>query len=127
MLPSSDEELGHRNLDSYKGEAGVYVTPHMRTAFHYAAPQVLFQDGVYWRLLYQLAANGRYLHHKRDGGNQYVFPSSSLQITHVWVQPCAQMGAGERVHVSWNPLLECRFQPFSPRPDDVATVTSGIL
>ena len=58
----------------------------MYTSIFYAEPQVLFQDGVYWRLLYQLAARGDPLFRKKANGNQYVFASRHIQITHVWVQ-----------------------------------------
>ena len=126
MLPSASEELGHRNLN-YQGETGVYLTPHMYTSVYYAEPQVLFQDGVYWRLLYQLAARGAPLFHKKANGNQYVFPPSNIQITHVWVQPCADIPKGTRIHISWNPLLECCLRPLAPRHDDVAAVTSGLF
>ena len=126
ILPSWSEELGHRNLH-YKGEPGVYLSPHMYTALYYAEPQVLFQDGVYWRLVYQLAARGKEIFHKKRNGNQYVFPASNIQITHVWVQPCADIAKGTYIHISWNPLLECCLRPFAPRHDDVAAVTSGLF
>ena len=89
ILPSASKELGHRNLH-YVGESGVCVSPHMYTSIFYAEPQVLFQDGVYWRLLYQLAARGAPLYHKKNG-NQHVFPPSTIQITHAWVQPCVDI------------------------------------
>ena len=111
MLPSASKELGHRNLH-YLGEAGVYLSPHMYTSMFYAEPQVLFQDGVYWRLVYQLAARGAPIHHKRENGNQYIFPPSNIQITHVWVQPCAAIARGTAIHISWNPLLECCLQTW---------------
>ena len=102
------------------------MSPHMYTPVYYAEPQVLFQDGVYWRLLFQLAARGQPLFHKQTHGNQYVFPPSNIQITHVWVQPCADFEKGARIHISWNPLFECCLRPLAPRHDDVAAVTSGL-
>ena len=81
ILSSASEELGHRSLH-YKGESGVYLSPHMYTSIYYAEAQVLFQDGVYWRLVYQLAARDAPLFHKRGGGNQFVFPPGNIQITH---------------------------------------------
>ena len=126
LLPSASEELGHRKLH-WGGESGVYLTPHMYTSLYYAEPQLLFQDGVYWRLVYQLAARGAPLFHKKNNGNQYVFPPSNVQITHVWVQPCTDIAKGTRIHISWNPLLECCLRPLAPRHDDVAAVTSGLF
>ena len=128
MLPSAAETLGHRRLERDDGVPGVYMSPHMYTAIYDAEPQVLFQDGVYWRVLYQLAVREQQpLFHKRENGNLYVFPSDAIQITHVWVQPKANVESGDRVHISWNPLFECCLRPLKPRPDHVAAVTSGIF
>ena len=127
ILPSASAALGHRNAH-YKGPPGVYTSPHMYTAMFYADAQVLFQDGVYFRVLYQVAVHGREMWHKAAHGNQYVFPSENIRITHVWVQPYADIQKSEYVHVSWNPLLECIEQPFSPRTTDVsAALSSGIF
>lgn len=115
ILPSADKELGHRRLGE---KTGVYVSPHMYTSMWYAEAQVLFQDGVYWRLLYELKARGTPIFHQAKHGNQYVFPSDAIQITHVWVQSRAATAAGDAIHTSWNPLLECRMQLLSPRHHD---------
>ena len=56
-----------------------------------------------------------------------MFPPSNIQITHVWVQPCADIAKGTAIHISWNPLLECCLRPLAPRHDDVAAVTSGLF
>jgi len=48
LLPSTkNNELGHMTLEVV-GAAGLYLSPHMYTSIHYAEPQVLFPDGVYW-------------------------------------------------------------------------------
>jgi len=128
IMASAGKDLGHRRLDSQLGkEAGVYVSPHMYTSMWYAEAQVLFQDGVYWRLIYQLKARGTPIFHQTKHGDQYVFPSDAILITHVWVQPCADLNAGDKIHTSWNPLLECRTQRLSPRHHDELYVSSGVF
>ena len=128
IMASAGKDLGHRQLWSQIGkEAGVYVSPHMYTSMYYAEPQVLFQDGVYWRLIYQLKARGTPIFHQARNGNQYVFPSDAIQITRVWVQPCAALNVGDRIHTSWSPLLECRTQRLSPRHHDELFVSSGVF
>ena len=56
-----------------------------------------------------------------------MFPPNNIQITHAWVQPCVDIAKGTRIHISWNPLLECCLRPLAPRHDDVAAVTSGLF
>ncbi len=56
-----------------------------------------------------------------------MFPSDAILITHVWVQPCADLNAGDKIHTSWNPLLECRTQRLSPRHHDELYVSSGVF
>ena len=56
-----------------------------------------------------------------------MFPPNNIQITHAWVQPCADIAKGNRIHISWNALLECCLRPLAPRHDDVAAVTSGLF
>ena len=96
ILPSAKEELGHRNL-GYQGEAGVYTSPHMYTSIYYVEPHVLFEDGVYTGVCFinlQLVVS--LFFHKEANGNQYVFASRQIQITHVWVQPYASIAKGDR-------------------------------
>merc|ERR1719433_463460 len=49
FLESNDRSLGH---DFW--EPGVYCSPSLDTGLWYARPQILFGDGVYYRIIFEL-------------------------------------------------------------------------
>ena len=81
LLESNDKSLGH---DFW--EPGVYCTPELQTARWYARPHVLFADGVYHRILFELRVDSaRRKKYRKRGGVQWVFPSNVVALHAVWI------------------------------------------
>merc|ERR1719401_98005 len=74
FLASDDHSLGH---DFW--EPGVYCSPSLDTGLWYARPQVLFGDGVYHRIVFELRVDPEQQKHSRKrGGVQWIFPSKAV-------------------------------------------------
>jgi len=102
FLESNDRSLGH---DYW--EPGVYCSPSLDTGLWYARPQILFGDGVYHRVIFELRVDPE--QRKRDrkrGGVQWVFPSSAVALHAVWVRSNAPPKNGEERVNEWDPELE---------------------
>jgi len=102
LLESSDRSLGH---DFW--EPGVYCTPSLDTGLWYARPQILFGDGVYYRIIFELRVDPK--RRKRDrkrGGVQWVFPSAGVALHAIWIRSNAPPSNGEERLNSWEPSME---------------------
>ena len=104
LLDSNDGDKGH---DFW--EPGVYCTPVLETARWYARPQILFADGVYHRIVYELRVNtSKRLRNRQRGGVQWVFKPDSVSLYGIWVQRNQPPAVGEERINSWDPKLEAR-------------------
>lgn len=114
FLESNDRSLGH---DYW--EPGVYCSPNLDTGLWYSRPQILFGDGVYHRIIFELRVNQkkRKVNRKR-GGVQWVFPSAAVALDAVWVRFNAPPCKGEERVRDWDPALEA-LPPGRERPPAV--------
>mmetsp|Transcript_31974 Transcript_31974/g.56499 ORF Transcript_31974/g.56499 Transcript_31974/m.56499 type:complete len:618 (-) Transcript_31974:14-1867(-) len=114
FLESNDRALGH---DYW--EPGVYCSPNLDTGLWYSRPQILFGDGVYHRIIFELRVNSkkRKVNRKR-GGVQWVFPSAAVALDAVWVRFNAPPCKGEERVRDWDPTLEA-LPPARERPPAV--------
>ncbi|CAK0797193.1 unnamed protein product, partial [Prorocentrum cordatum] len=102
LLESNDKASGH---DFW--EPGVYCTPVLETARWYARPHVLFGDGAYHRVLFELRVDPeRRKRQRQRGGVQWVFNSSAVSIHAMWVEINAPPDNGEERVNEWDPGLE---------------------
>lgn len=102
MLESDDRSKGH---DFW--EPGVYCSPNLDTGRWYARPHILFGDGVYHRVLFELRVDpSRRKKNRQRGGVQWVFPAAAVALYAVWVQLNAPPKNGEERVNDWDPLLE---------------------
>jgi len=102
FLESDDRQKGH---DFW--EPGVYCSPNLETARWYARPQVLFADGVFHRIIFELRVDPeRRKKNRQRGGVQWVFPTAAVSLHAVWVQRNAPPANGEERVYGWEPELE---------------------
>lgn len=102
FLESNDRSLGH---DFW--EPGVYCSPSLDTGLWYARPQILFADGVYHRVIFELRVDpDRRKKDRKRGGIQWVFPSAGVALHSVWIRSNAPPANGEERVNSWEPELE---------------------
>mmetsp|Transcript_76378 Transcript_76378/g.224012 ORF Transcript_76378/g.224012 Transcript_76378/m.224012 type:complete len:549 (-) Transcript_76378:97-1743(-) len=102
FLESTDRSLGH---DFW--EPGVYCSPCVDTGLWYARPQILFADGVYHRVIFELRVDpARRKRDRKRGGVQWVFPSAAVALHAVWVRSNAPPKNGEERVNGWDPELE---------------------
>ena len=102
FLASDDRSLGH---DYW--EPGVYCTPNIDTGLWYARPQVMFGDGVFHRLVFELRVDiSRRTKNRQRGGVQWVCPSDAVKLHAVWVRSNAPPAKGEERVNDWEPHLE---------------------
>eukprot|EP00927_Polykrikos_kofoidii_P072151 TRINITY_DN68301_c0_g1_i1.p1 TRINITY_DN68301_c0_g1~~TRINITY_DN68301_c0_g1_i1.p1 ORF type:complete len:507 (+),score=63.70 TRINITY_DN68301_c0_g1_i1:184-1704(+) len=102
FLPSDDMKLGH---DFW--EPGVYCSPNLETGLWYARPHVLFGDGVYYRIIFEVRVDLTLRKRERKrGGVQWVFPSSAIALHRVWIRSNAPPANGEERVREWEPHLE---------------------
>ena len=102
FLESNDPSLGH---DFW--EPGVYCSPNVETGRWYARPQILFEDGVYHRVLFELRVDSTHRKRAREkGGTQWIFPSNAVSLYAVWVENNSPPRVGEERLDSWDPALE---------------------
>ena len=88
-------------------EPGVYCTPLVSTAKWYARPHIVFGDGVYHCIMYELRVDPSKIKTERErGGVQWVFPSSAVMLHAVWVATNSSPRAGEQRVDSWDVALE---------------------
>lgn len=115
LLASNDKSLGH---DFW--EPGVYCSPSVDTGLWYARPQIMFGDGVYHRIMFELRVDGNHRKKNRKrGGIQWVFPDFAVALKAVWVRTNAPPSNGmERVD-SWQPELEALPPGYSQVPSVV--------
>jgi hypothetical protein len=115
FLESDDRDLGH---DFW--EPGVYCSPNLDTGVWYARPQILFQDGVYHRVIFEVRVDPK--RRKKDrkrGGQQWVFPCAAVSLYAVWVRSNVPPANGEERVNSWQPELEA-IPPGWSRPLAIA-------
>jgi len=106
FLESNDRDRGH---DFW--EPGVYCSPNLSTARWYARPHILFGDGVYHRVIFELRVNEeKRIRNRQRGGVQWVFKPDAVSLHAVWVQRNAPPANGEERINDWDPKLEAR--PF---------------
>jgi hypothetical protein len=102
LLESNDHSLGH---DFW--EPGVYCTPKLETGRWYARPQILFQDEVFHRVVFELRVDpARRKKNRARGGIQWVFNSDAVSMYGLWVQVNAPPVKGEERVNEWDPALE---------------------
>lgn len=102
FLESNNRSLGH---DFW--EPGVYCSPSLDTGLWYARPQILFGDGVYYRVIFELRVDpAKRKRDRKRGGVQWVFPSSAVALHAVWVRSNAPPKNGEERVNGWDPELE---------------------
>jgi len=77
------------------------------TAVQYARPHILFNDGVYHRLLFALRVNpAELLRSRRKGGLQWVLPTNAVALHKVWIRSNVPPSNGEERLTQWSPRLE---------------------
>eukprot|EP00435_Cladocopium_sp_Y103_P046253 s143_g13.t1 len=104
FLESNDRDKGH---DFW--EPGVYCSPNLSTARWYARPHILFGDGVYHRVIFELRVNEeKRIRNRQRGGVQWVFKPDAVSLYAVWVQRNAPPANGEERINDWDPKLEAR-------------------
>lgn len=102
LLESDDREKGH---DFW--EPGVYCSPLLHTGRWYARPQVLFGDGVYHRIIFELRVDPeRRKRNRQRGGVQWVFPTQAVALHAIRVQINAPPKIGEERVNEWDAELE---------------------
>lgn len=102
LLESNNRQLGH---DFW--EPGVYCSPNLDTGLWYARPQILFGDGVFHRVIFELRVDPAERQKNRQrGGVQWVFPGSAVAVHAVWVRSNAPPANGEERVNDWQPELE---------------------
>eukprot|EP00931_Biecheleriopsis_adriatica_P046518 TRINITY_DN26725_c0_g1_i1.p1 TRINITY_DN26725_c0_g1~~TRINITY_DN26725_c0_g1_i1.p1 ORF type:complete len:458 (+),score=105.73 TRINITY_DN26725_c0_g1_i1:85-1458(+) len=102
FLESNDRDKGH---DFW--EPGVYCSPNVSTARWYARPQVLFGDGLYHRVIFELRVNtAKRIRARQRGGVQWIFKPDAVALHAVWVQRNAPPVNGEERINDWDPALE---------------------
>ena len=115
FLESNDRDKGH---DFW--EPGVYCSPLLSTARWYARPHILFADGVYHRIIFELRVNTeKRLRNRQRGGVQWVFKPDAVSLYGLWVQRNAPPVVGEERINNWDPKLEAR--PFGAAEVDATT------
>lgn len=102
LQESSDLESGHEFW-----MPGVYCSPNVATARHYARAHNVFGDGLYHRVMLDVRYDGGRLKKERaKGGQQLVLPSPAISIAGVYFQADGTPDKGnERLDV-WDPELE---------------------
>ena len=101
LLESDNPCLGH---DFWK--PGVYCSPNIDTALDYARPQVVFDDGVFYRVVIELRVNpDKQKAYRRKGGVQMVYPTDGVAIHSVLIST-KQFGKGDERLPDWQPELE---------------------
>ena len=113
LLESNNRDLGH---DFW--ESGVYCTPEITTARSYGIPHVLFDDGVYYRAMFEVFVDlNRRKRRRSKGGEQWVFPSEAVRVKALWVQPNAPPAPWEWRFITWDEELEAwPVGQLPPRP-----------
>lgn len=112
FLESNNRALGH---DYW--EPGVYCSPNLDTGVWYARPQIMFGDGVYHRVIFEVRADPkRRMKNRKRGGVQWVFPCAAVALHAVWVRSnCPPANGEERVN-GWQPELEAIPPGSEPLP-----------
>jgi len=120
LLESNDWGKGH---DFW--EPGVYCSPNLDTARWYARPQVLFGDGVYHRIIFELRVNPVQRKRSRQrGGVQWVFPTGAVALVAVRVQLNAPPVNGEERVNGWDADLEA-LPPNCSKPEPTINSREG--
>eukprot|EP00418_Pyrodinium_bahamense_P079451 CAMPEP_0179068058 /NCGR_PEP_ID=MMETSP0796-20121207/29811_1 /TAXON_ID=73915 /ORGANISM="Pyrodinium bahamense, Strain pbaha01" /LENGTH=430 /DNA_ID=CAMNT_0020765111 /DNA_START=21 /DNA_END=1316 /DNA_ORIENTATION=+ len=120
LLESNDHEKGH---DFW--EPGVYCSPNLETARWYARPHVLFGDGVYHRVVFELRVDGSQRKRNRQrGGIQWVFPTTAVALYAVWVQINSPPYKGEERVNEWDADLEA-LPPNCEQPVPIVNSRDG--
>jgi len=102
VLESSEEERGHEFWTR-----GVFCSPVLDTARRHARPQILFNDGLFHRVVLEVRVDrGQCLRQRRRGGEQWVFPAQAAAIDKVLVQANAPPAKGEERLMDWDQALE---------------------
>ena len=98
LLPSDNREAGH---DFW--EPGVYCSPRLSTAREYGIPHIVFDDGVYHRVVMELRVNTvRRKRQRQRGGIQWVFPPDAIVIRAVWIEANSSIDVWEHRFVNWD-------------------------
>ena len=105
MLPSINEELGHSMLANTPGD---YVTPQLDKAFGYATPQMIFNDGLYYRCIYILWCNkAKTKGIKNQGGTiQWCLPYDFVILDGCIWYINTKVWPGEPRCPYWDPTVE---------------------
>eukprot|EP00930_Biecheleria_cincta_P032616 TRINITY_DN22619_c0_g1_i2.p1 TRINITY_DN22619_c0_g1~~TRINITY_DN22619_c0_g1_i2.p1 ORF type:complete len:325 (-),score=37.52 TRINITY_DN22619_c0_g1_i2:294-1229(-) len=115
FLESNDRAKGH---DFW--EPGVYVSPKFATGLWYARPQVLFGDGVYHRVIFEVRVNTAERIRARDrGGVQWIFKPDAVSLHAIWVKRNSPPLNGEERINDWDPLLEALPPGWTHRPHTI--------
>ena len=104
LLESDDKNRGHEFWCK-----GVYCSPLISTAYRYARPQVLFNDGprIYTRVVLELSCEKeRLIKTRSKGGEQRVYPSAAVYVSAVLIQVNAPPARGEERVDCWQDALE---------------------
>ena len=110
LLESNNRDLGH---DLWM--PGVYCTPEISTARSYGIPHQLFDDGVYYRAMFEVIVNLNQRKKRRaKGGEQWVFPSEAVRLKALWVQPNSPPATNEWRFITWEEELEARLVDQPP-------------
>jgi len=104
LLESTDEAKGHEYQIP-----GVYVTIDQKLAESYARPQVLFNDGVYYKVMLDVRCDmSKKRQKKKTKLDQWIFPPEAIAIVGILVLPGTKVEKGEEQLDIWQDELEVR-------------------
>lgn len=120
FLESDDKGLGH---DFW--EPGVYCSPSLDTGLWYARPQILFNDEVFHRIIFELRVDpDKRKKNRARGGIQWVFPCEAVSLHGVWVRHNAPPSKGEERVNGWEADLEA-LPPGASAPVPTVNTRTG--
>ncbi|CAJ1460537.1 unnamed protein product [Effrenium voratum] len=104
VLESNDKEKGH----DFNSCAGVFCSPDVCTAEQYARPQIIFQDGMYHRVIFQLLVQRNQRQKRKHGreGVQWILPMASVKLKALWIRLDAPPRPREEALRDWCSELE---------------------
>ena len=85
----------------------MYCSPLLSTAWSYARPQIVFGDGVYYRVILELRVQEALRKKKRTkGGEQWTYDSEHVRMHGVWIGINMPPSAGDERLSQWDSVDE---------------------
>ena len=118
LLAAEKKSLGHGTLTN---APGVYLTPVRWTGWTYALPQIMFDNGRWFRFLCHVKTNPELKSMKNQNrtkaNKQWVHPENGVQLLRILVATHAPPRAGDDRLWSWKPHLEALVHGTSVFPN----------